>query len=174
MSASLIGRSGSSTFRLCIAAVSMSLAGSRFSSDSAPGPFHHGIRRRGGTILWAALPSSDGRSKRTCELTSSIVQRGTSFHHAVELEFSPIVLDSGGWSCRHGLPGPAELGAVHPDAVHNHSQPTCQGSNEILPTGGHTDIGFSSRTVAPIVRLVSVVGCLTAAPVGDERSSCDP
>ena len=27
-----------------------------FSSESAPGPFHHGIRRRGGTIFGAALP----------------------------------------------------------------------------------------------------------------------
>ena len=58
MSASLIGRLGSSTFRLSTSvAVSVSLAGSCFSSDSAPGPFHHGIRRRGGTILSAALPS---------------------------------------------------------------------------------------------------------------------
>ena len=65
MSASLIGRSGSSTFRLSAAAVLMSHAGSRFSSDSAPGPFHYGIRRRGGTIFCAALPSSDGRSKHS-------------------------------------------------------------------------------------------------------------
>ncbi len=50
ISASLIGPSGSSTFRLSINAVSMSLAGSCFSSESAPGPFHHGIRGRGGTI----------------------------------------------------------------------------------------------------------------------------
>ena len=57
MSASLIGRLGSSTFRLPTAAVSMSLAGSRFSSESAPGRFHHGIRGRGGTIFWTALPS---------------------------------------------------------------------------------------------------------------------
>jgi len=56
MSASLIGRLGSSTFRPSAAAVSMSLTGSCFSSESAPGPFHHGIRRRGGTIFWAALP----------------------------------------------------------------------------------------------------------------------
>src|SRR5260370_35124355 len=35
----------------------MSLTGSCFSSESAPRPFHHGIRRRSGTILWAALPS---------------------------------------------------------------------------------------------------------------------
>ena len=44
MSASLIGQLGSSAFRLTTTAVSMSLAGSRFSSDSAPRPFHHGIR----------------------------------------------------------------------------------------------------------------------------------
>ena len=58
---------------------------------------------------------SDGRSKRTCELTSSIVPRGTSFHQVVELEFPPIVFDSVGLSCRHDLFGPAELGAVDPD-----------------------------------------------------------
>src|SRR5665811_1957999 len=34
---------------------------------------------------------TNDRSKRTCELTSSIVPRGTSFHCWVELEFSPIV-----------------------------------------------------------------------------------
>ena len=56
-SASLIGHSGSSAFRLSTTAVSMSLAGSRFSPDSAPRPFHHGFRRRGGTIFRASLPS---------------------------------------------------------------------------------------------------------------------
>src|SRR5437660_12548478 len=34
--------SGSSAFRLSTPPVSMSLTGSRFSSDSAPRPFHHG------------------------------------------------------------------------------------------------------------------------------------
>ena len=34
-----------------------------------------------------------GRSKRTCELTSSIVPRGTSFHGSVELECPPIEFD---------------------------------------------------------------------------------
>src|SRR6188472_1117245 len=65
MSASLIGPSGSSTFRLSINAVSMSLAGSCFSSESAPGPFHHGIRGRGGTIYWAALPSHERQVQAT-------------------------------------------------------------------------------------------------------------
>src|SRR4029079_46185 len=56
MSASLIGRLGSSASRLPTVAVSMSLTGSRFSPESAPRPFHHGIRGRGGTIYTAALP----------------------------------------------------------------------------------------------------------------------
>jgi hypothetical protein len=34
---------------------------------------------------------TNGGSKRTCELTSSIVPRGTSFHRSVELEF--LLLD---------------------------------------------------------------------------------
>src|SRR5271168_3824730 len=60
---------------------------------------------------------SNGRSKRTCELTSSIVPRGTSFHHLVELEFPPIALDPARLSCCCGfLPGPSELSAVNPDA----------------------------------------------------------
>ena len=33
---------------------------------------------------------TNGRSKRTNELTSSIVPRGTSFHRSVELAFPPI------------------------------------------------------------------------------------
>jgi hypothetical protein len=57
ISASLIGRLGSSAFRLSTSTVSMSLTGSCFSSESAPRPFHHGIRRRGGTIFGTALPS---------------------------------------------------------------------------------------------------------------------
>src|SRR5208282_6628899 len=65
---------------------------------------------------------TDGRSKRTCELTSSIVPRGTSFHRSVELEFPPIAFDPARFSCccRGLFPSPAELGAVNPYAVHDH------------------------------------------------------
>src|SRR6476659_9841660 len=62
MSASLIGRLGSSAFRLSTPTVSMSLTGSCFSSESAPRPFQYGIRIRGGTIFRAALPSAAGRT----------------------------------------------------------------------------------------------------------------
>jgi len=43
MSASLTSHFGSRPFRLSTATVSMSLAGSCFSSETAPGPFHHGV-----------------------------------------------------------------------------------------------------------------------------------
>ncbi len=45
MFASLIGRLRSSAFRLSTTAVSTPLAGSCFSPESAPRPFHDGIRR---------------------------------------------------------------------------------------------------------------------------------
>ena len=57
MSASLIGRLGSSAFRLSTMAVLISLTGSRFSSESAPRPFQHGVRGRSGTIFGTALPA---------------------------------------------------------------------------------------------------------------------
>ena len=127
MSASLIGRLGSSAFRLSITTVAMSLAGSCFSTESAHGPFHHGIRGRGGTILRATLPG--GRSKRTHELTSSIVPRGTPFHRVVELEFAPVVIGSTSLSCHCGFFGPAEFSAISPDAVHDYGQPSRQRDN---------------------------------------------
>ena len=70
---------------------------------------------------------TNGRSERTCELTSSIVPRGTSFHRTVEFEFPPIGFDPARLSyCCDLFPGPAELGAVNPDPVHDHGQPARQ------------------------------------------------
>src|SRR5471032_2943922 len=69
--------------------------------------------------------TNDG-SKRTNELTSSIVPRGTSFHRVVELEYSPIAFDPARLSCHCDLLGPLELGAINPYAVHDHGQSACQ------------------------------------------------
>src|SRR5947207_2531505 len=162
MSASLIGRLGSSTFRLSTTLVLMSLAGSRFSSESAPRPFHHGIRRRGGTIFWAALPSSNGRSKQTCELTSSIVPRGTSFHRWVELEFPPIGSDLARLSgCSRGLfSGPAELSAVHPHAVHDHGQPARQRDDRLFHPATLGDLHRPGLEPRPFVRTHHALSCL--------------
>src|SRR6202049_2198250 len=76
----------------------------------------------------------NGRTKRTHELTSSIVPRGTSFHRSAELWFSPIGFDPERFSCccRGLLPGPPELGAVNPYAVHDHGQPASPGHDRLL------------------------------------------
>ena len=142
MSASLIGRSGSSAFGLSNTAMAMSLAGfsnrpvgvKRFQALQ----YSDGNVARGLVLLYglgtSARPSWDsktrwndllgglavGRSKRTCELTSSIVPRGTLFHRLVELEFPPIAFDPERPLRRRSFSGPSELGAISPDAVHNH------------------------------------------------------
>ena len=67
-----------------------------------------------------------GRSKRTRELTSSIVPQGTSVHHLVELEFPPIAFDPERPLGRRSFSGPSEFSAINPDAMHNHGQPSSQ------------------------------------------------
>src|ERR1035437_5444386 len=123
---SLIGRLGSSAFRLSTPAMSMSLTGSCFSSESAPGPFHHGIRRRGGTILWAALPSVERQIQ--ADMRTHLIHRPARDILPLlgGMRVSSYRIDLICPSCCCGFPGPAELGAVNPDAVHDHGQPACQ------------------------------------------------
>ena len=68
----------------------------------------------------------NGRSKQTCELTSSIVPRGTLFHRLAELEFPPIAFDGERPLGRRSISGPSEFSAINPDAMHNHGQPSSQ------------------------------------------------
>src|SRR3974390_280198 len=76
--------------------------------------------------------SCRGRTWRTYDLTSSIVPRGTSSHHVVELVFLPIAVGCL-LSCGYGLlPDPAELGAINPNAVHDHGQLARQRHNRFL------------------------------------------
>ena len=140
MSASLMGRFGSSAIRLPHRTVSMSLTGSCFSPESAPGPFHHGIRERGGPIFRAASPFDERRSKRTCDLTSSIVPRGTSCHRAVEFAFSPIGFDLALLCGCSLLLGPAELGAVNPDTMHDDGQPARQRHDRLFHAAAPGDL----------------------------------
>src|SRR3954467_7699826 len=102
------------------------------------------------------------RSKQTCELTSSIVPRGTSFHRRVELEFPPIGSDLARLSCCCcGLfPGPTELSAVHPHAVHDHGQPARQRDDRLFHPATLGDLhrpGFEPR---PFVRTHHALSCL--------------
>ena len=118
--------SGVSTFRLSTTAMSMSPTGSRFSSESAPGRSIMGSEDEVEQSLPRPCLLTNGRFKRTCELTSSIVPRGTSFHRSVELEFPSIGFDPAQLSCCCGFPAPPELGAINPHAVYDHGQSACQ------------------------------------------------
>ena len=132
MSASLIGHSGSSAFRLSTTTVSMSLTGSRFSSDSAP----------------RALPSWDSKT-RWNNLSGDLAVNGRQVQadirtHLIHRPARDIIPPLGGsqvfsylnWSytvSRCGdLPGPSEFAAIDPDAMHDHGQPTRQGNDRLL------------------------------------------
>src|SRR5213596_4086930 len=78
MSASLIGSLGSSTFRRSIDAVWMSLAGCASLRNRHQGPTIMGFEDEAEQSLGRPCRLTDSRSKRTYELTSSIVPRGAS------------------------------------------------------------------------------------------------
>src|SRR5260221_7994089 len=109
----------------------------------------------------------DCRFKRTYELTSSIVPRGTSFHRSVELECPSIGLDAAGFSCCCcccccccGLfSGPAELGAVNPYAVHDHSQPACQGHDRLFHSAAPGDLHRPGFEPGPFLRPQHALSC---------------
>src|SRR5471032_1136818 len=115
MSASLIGRLGSSAFRLSTTPQCRCRSRARASlRNRRQGPSNLGFEDEAERSKGRPCRQTNGRSKRTYELTSSIVPRGTSFHHAVELEFPPIGSDLSRLSCgRHSLfSSPLELSAV--------------------------------------------------------------
>src|SRR6187455_3052866 len=64
---------GVKRFQASLTALSMSLTGSCFSPESAPRPFHHGIRGRGGTIFWSALPSNERQVQ--ADIRSHLIHR---------------------------------------------------------------------------------------------------
>src|SRR6188508_923475 len=162
MSASLIGRSGSSAFRPSTHSVSMSLTGSCFSSESAPG----------------ALPSWDSRT-RWNNLSGGLAVRRTvgpsghansphpssrEGHHSTARWSSSVFY----WircctfscCCCCGLfSGPAELGAVNPYAVHDHSQPACQGHDRLFHPAAPGDLHRPGFEPGPFLRPQHALSC---------------
>ena len=103
--------------------------------------------------LTDGLAFMNGRSKRPSELTSSIVPRGTSFHHSVELECLPIRSDLVRLSCRDRclFSGPAELGAINPDAVHDHGQTPGQRHDRLFHSTAPGDLHRPSLEPRPFL-----------------------
>ena len=94
----------------------------RWNAISSPPPhtiFHHGIRGRGGTIYWAALPSDQRQVQ--ADMRTHLIHRPARdiFPPQGGARFFSIGSDPEHFSfCCCGLfSGPAELGAVHPHAV---------------------------------------------------------
>src|SRR5215831_6809377 len=87
-SASLIGRLGSSAFRLSTnSSVDVAHGLSLLFGLGTKGPSIMGFEDEVEQSFGRPCRQCDGRFKRTYELTSSIVPRGTSFHRGVELDF---------------------------------------------------------------------------------------
>src|SRR6516165_8101435 len=94
---------------------------------------------------------TNGRSKRPNELTSSSVPRGTPFPPLGGARGSPIVIDPVRPSCRYDLSGPAELGAINPDAVHDHGQPTRQRHDRLFHPPLPSDLHRPGLEPGPLV-----------------------
>src|ERR1035437_4257429 len=90
MFASLIGRLGSSTFRLSTTAMLMSLTGSRFSSESAPGPSIMGFEDEAEQSLGRPCRYTNGRSKRTLALRARALAPTESKQNRPPLDEPPI------------------------------------------------------------------------------------
>src|SRR5207342_619553 len=136
----------------------------RWNAISSPPPhsiFHHGSEDEAEQSLRRRYRLTNGRSKRTNELTSSIVPRGTSFHRSVELECPPIEADLARLSCRcRGLfPGSAELSAVNPDAVHDHGQPARQRDDRLFPPAAPGDLHRPGLEPGPFLRTHHGLSC---------------
>src|SRR6516162_10315301 len=141
IAASLIGHSGSSAFQTI----------HHYSVDVAHGlALLFGIGTRGPSIMGfedeveqsfgRPCRQTNGRSKRTCELTSSIVPRGTSFHRSVELECPSIGLDaarffmlllSGGLAVRRTVGPSGHANSPHPSSREGHHS-TARWSSSVL------------------------------------------
>ena len=125
------------------------------------GPSIMGLENEAEQSIGRPCRQTNGRSKRTNELTSSIVPRGASFHRSVELECSPIVFDPARFSCccRGLFPGPAELGAINPYAVHDHGQPACQRHDRLLHTAAPGDLHRPGLEPGPFIRTQHSLSC---------------
>src|SRR5512143_22465 len=146
MSASLIGRCGSSAFRLSNRCRSRARASLR---NRHQGPSIMGFENKAEQSFSRPCRRSDGKSKRTYDLTSSIVPRGTLCHHTVELTFSPIGFDLASSCCCSLLSAAAELGAVEPDAMHDHGQPACQRDDRLFHAAAPGDLHRPSFEPGP-------------------------
>src|SRR5450830_1225588 len=105
---------------------------------------------------WRPYRQCNGRSKRTYELTSSIVPRGTSFHGLVELEIPPIVFV---YLRPHATTASRVQRNSVPYAVHDHGQSARQGHNRLLHSAAPGDLHRPSLEPRPFLRTQHALSC---------------
>jgi hypothetical protein len=76
-------------------------------------------------------------------------------HHSTFVEFKcpPIACDPARLSSRCDFPGPAELGAVNPYAMHDHGQPACQGHDCLFHSAAPGDLHCPGFEPGPFLRM---------------------
>src|SRR6516225_11909705 len=142
------------SFNVCMG----SSIGSQRTMDaiSTPPPhsiFHHGIRGRGGTIFEAALPLDKGQVQ--ADMRPHLIHRPARdiFPRLGGSRVFSYRIDLTCPSCRCGFPGPAELGAINPYAVHDDGQPTGQGDDRLLHPAAPGDLHSPGLEPGPFLRM---------------------
>jgi len=117
-------------------------------------------RTRQNDLSGGLVVSSNGRFKRTCELTSSIVPRGHLSTAGWISSFSPIGFDHERVSCCcHGwLLGRPELGAVNPYAVQD-GQPASQRHDRLLHSAAPGDLHGPGLEPGPFLPTQHALRC---------------
>src|SRR6266403_3046889 len=125
-----------------------------------------------------ALPSWDSRTRRNNLLGGLAVRRTagpsglTNSPHPSSREghlstagwnsgflLSGLILNGFHAACRGLLPGPPELGAVNPDAVHDHGQPASQGHDRLFHPAAPGDLHGPRLEPAPFFRMHHALSC---------------
>ena len=79
----------------------------------------------------------------------------------MDLRFSPIGFDPERFSCccRGWLPGPPELGAINPYAVHDDGEPASQGHDRLLHSAAPSDLHGPGLEPGPFLRMQHALRC---------------
>src|SRR5262249_61271067 len=99
-----------------------------------PGPFLMGIEDKGGPSLPRALPSKCGRAQ--ADSRTPLIHRPARTSSTARWSSAFLLC----CRCRGVFSGPAELSAVNPYAVHDHSETTGQSDDRLLHPAASCDL----------------------------------
>ena len=118
----------------------------------------------------AALPT---KRQVQADMRTHLIHRPARdiIHRSVELEFPPIGFDHSLFLGGCGFPGPAELGAVNPDAVHVHGQPSSQRDDRLFDPAVPGDLHRPGLEPGPFLRTQHALSCFVEIRETHHRAS---